>query len=75
MESDITVEGFQQLESKYGLRYMKFVGDGDSSVHLSLITGVPQYGHAICKIECSNHAVKCYQGTQEKLAQDKGKVD
>jgi hypothetical protein len=32
MESDIILEGFLETESKYGLRYMRVVGDGDSSV-------------------------------------------
>ena len=70
METDIIVQGFQEAESNYGLRYTKFVGDGDSSVHPSLITGVPQWGHAIRKIECANHAIKCYRGALEKLAQE-----
>ena len=58
METDIKVQGFQEAESNYGLRYTKFVGDGDRSVHPSLITGVPQWGHAIRKIKCTNHAMK-----------------
>ena len=53
------------------VRYTKFVGDGDSSVYPSLITEVPQYGHDIAKIKCSNHAVKCYRGALEKLVQEK----
>ena len=70
MESDIIVQGFREAESKYGLRYTKFVGDGDSSVYPNLITGVPQWGHAIHKIECAKHAIKCYRGALEKLAQE-----
>ena len=70
MEPDIIVQGFQEAESKYGLRYTKFVGDGDSSVHPTLITGVLPWGHAIRKIECANHAIKCYRGALEKLAQE-----
>ena len=68
METDI-VQGFREAETKYGLRYTKFIGDGDSSVYPSLITGVPQWGHVIKKIECANHAIKCYRGALEKLAQ------
>ena len=71
MESDIIVQGFQEAESKDGLRYINFVGDGDSSVYPSLIAGVPQWGHAIRKIECANHAIKCYRGALEKLALEK----
>jgi hypothetical protein len=32
MEGDIILEGFLEAESKHGLRYMRPVGDGDSSV-------------------------------------------
>ena len=38
MEPDIVVQGLQEAESRYGLRYLKFVGDEDSSVYLSLVT-------------------------------------
>ena len=41
METDILVTAFQRAESKYGLRYMKYVGDGDSSVYPNLIASVP----------------------------------
>ena len=71
METSIIVEAFKESESKYGLRYTEFVGDGDSSVYPNLITEVPEYGHDIVKVECSNHAVKCYRSALEKLAQEK----
>ena len=60
MESDIIVEGFNRYESMHGLRYM-WIGDGDSSVHLSVSISVP-YGQHVQKVECSNNAVKCYKG-------------
>ena len=41
METDILVQGFREAESDYGLRYTKFVGDGNSSVYPSLITEIP----------------------------------
>ena len=71
METDIVLEGFKIAESKYGLRYTKFVRDGNSSVHPTLITEVPGWGHAIRKVECANHAMKCYRGALEKLVQEK----
>ena len=37
------------------LRYLWFIGDGDSLVYNSLITGVPTYGYAITKVECADH--------------------
>lgn len=41
METDIIVEGFKQVEERYGLRYIRFVGDGDSSVYPTLVSSVP----------------------------------
>ena len=70
METDILVEGFQKAESQHGLRYTRFVGDGDSSVYPNLIAKVPGYGYAIRKIECANHATKNYRSALEKLVQD-----
>ena len=67
MESDIILEGFKQAESKHGVRYLRFIGDGDSSVYPTLIQCVPVWGRFITKIECANHACKCYRGSLEKL--------
>jgi ferric iron reductase protein FhuF len=36
-EGDIILEGFLEDESKHGLRYMRLVGDGDSSVFSRMI--------------------------------------
>ena len=46
-------------------------GDGDSSVYHSVVTGVPSYGRDITKVECANHAVKCYRNRLEVLCNDK----
>ena len=54
-------------ENMYGLRYFWFIGDGDSSVYNSLITGLPSYGRNITKVECANHAIKCYRNRLEAL--------
>ena len=70
METDIIVEGFIEAERVHGVRYTQFVGDGDSSVYPTLIQQVPEWGHAIRKLECANHACKCYRGALEKLVQD-----
>ena len=71
METDILVQGFKEAETKYGLRYTTFTGDGDSSVHTNLVTQVPGWGHVIRKVECANHAVKCYRGALERLVMEK----
>ena len=49
---------------------MNFVGDGDSSVHPTLLQNVPEWGHAIKKLECANQACKCYHGALERLIQN-----
>ena len=70
METDILLEGFMQAERVHGVRYINFIGDGDSSVHTTLLQSVPGWGHAIRKLECANHACKCYRGALEKLVQE-----
>ena len=37
--------------------------------HLTLIAEVPVWGHVICKVECANHATKCYRVALEKLVE------
>lgn len=32
MEADMVVEGFKMSKNMHGIRYLKFVGDGDSSI-------------------------------------------
>ena len=67
METSIIVEGFLQAEKVHGVRYMQFIGDGDSSVYPSLMQNVPGWGYATKKLECANHACKCYRGALEQL--------
>ena len=71
METEILVEGFKWAETQHGLRYTTFIGDGDSSVYPTLLSQVPVWGHAIRKIECANHAVKCYRSALENLVKSK----
>ena len=71
MEPDIILEGFKQAEQVHGVRYKRFVGDGDSSVYPTLIENVLGWGRYIEKLECANHACKCYRSGLEKLVQDK----
>lgn len=37
MEMDIILEGFMQAEQVHGVRYMRFIRDGDSSMHTTLL--------------------------------------
>ena len=69
METNIIVEGFLYAEKVHRVRYVKFIGDGDSSVYPSLMQNVPGWGYAVKKLECANLACKCYQGTLQQLIQ------
>ena len=69
MKSDIIAEGFRLSETTHGVRYLKVVGDGDSSV-MATIRQAVLYGAFVEKIECANHAVKCYRSRLEALAKD-----
>ena len=58
---------FKKAEQTHGLRYIRFIGDGDSSVYPTLLLLVPIWGREIIKLECANHACKCYRASLEKL--------
>ena len=70
-ESDIILERFKQSEEVHGVRYIQFIGDGDSSVYITLVQCVPVWGRFIEKMECANHCCKCYRASLEKLVQEK----
>ncbi|KAK2722180.1 hypothetical protein QYM36_002661, partial [Artemia franciscana] len=67
MEQDMMVEGFVLSILIHGLRYLQFIGDGDSIVHQRLIERVT-YGKGIVKHECSNHVPKNFIGDLYSLA-------
>ena len=71
MESDIILESFSKAEQQHSVQHINFIGDGDSSVHTTLTSGVRDWGHAITKQECANLAVKCYKSALENLVKDK----
>lgn len=60
MEADIIVEGFTKSIEMYGIKYTRFVGDGDSSVFRKLTDHMPYAPRSIVKIECSNHLLRNY---------------
>ena len=70
MEADIIASGFRPSESMHGVRYTQVIGDGDSSIFYTIQTTVPTYGRDVVKIECANHAIKCYRSRLEQLAKD-----
>lgn len=69
MEPDIITEGFLHSEEMHGVRYMRFIGDGDSSVFHNVATLVP-HGKYVKKEEYANHAVKCYRTRLEAIVKD-----
>lgn len=70
METDMLVEGFRAAETMHGVRYMRMVGDGDSSVLANIQVNVIGWGRHVTKVECANHSVKCYRNRLEKITQD-----
>ena len=48
----IILKGFQESEAQYGLRYINYNGDGDSSVQPALVSGL-LWGSDIKKLECA----------------------
>lgn len=69
MEADMVVEGFSVSEAMHGVRYGKFIADGDSSTFVKIKENVP-YGHLVRKVECTNHALKNYGKHLLKLKKD-----
>lgn len=66
MESAILVEGFEKSVEMHGIKYLNFIGDGDSSVFAQLREKV-SYGMEIKKTECKNHVIKNYTGALYKV--------
>ncbi|GFV27943.1 hypothetical protein TNCV_3899591 [Trichonephila clavipes] len=48
---------FLRSEQKHGLKYQRYIGDGDSKTFLSIAEKEPAYGDSvpIVKIECGGH--------------------
>nr|XP_022904792.1 uncharacterized protein LOC111416906 isoform X2 [Onthophagus taurus] len=69
MEADIVVEGFNQSIAMHGVKYLKFVADGDSSVFYRIQQTV-SYGGQVEKLECVNHAIKNYGKSLYKIKAD-----
>ncbi len=71
MEAAIFLNAFSQCEEVHGLRYMRVIGDGDSSTMPTLITQGPSWCRDIVKKECANHSVKCLRSGLERLVEEK----
>ena len=69
MEANIIAAGFRQSEAMHVVRYIKVIGDGDSSVLRTIHTTV-SYDRYVSKLECANHCVKCYRLQLEQIVKD-----
>lgn len=58
MEADIIVNGFKNSMSTHGIKYLRLIGDGDSSVTKKLQIHKPYGTQQIEKIECVNHLLR-----------------
>ncbi|XP_071037671.1 uncharacterized protein [Parasteatoda tepidariorum] len=58
MESDISVEGFNNSIQMHGLIYSKFIGDGDSNFFKKILDSRPYDSVTVEKIECTNHLLR-----------------
>ena len=74
IKGNIIFEGFRPSEEMHSLRYLWLNRDGDSCVYHSVVTGVLSYGRDIIKMECTNHAVKCYRNQLEALCNEKSRL-
>lgn len=50
MEASIIVEGFKSSEEMYGIRYNKFIADGDSSVYKKILDSRPYKNLTVQKL-------------------------
>jgi hypothetical protein len=67
MEADLILKGFIECEETHHVRYMRYIGDGDSSTMATLLMRGPIWCKAIVKLECANHSCKCLPSRLEEL--------
>ncbi|ESO91458.1 hypothetical protein LOTGIDRAFT_153902 [Lottia gigantea] len=66
MAADVIVEGCMIAENDRGVRYMRLFANGDSSEYAGIQEAVPIWGPHVTKLECVNHACKCFRSSLEK---------
>lgn len=56
MEVDAIVEMFKRLQNNYGVKYINYIGDGDSKTYNGIISSVLYSNNtSIIKKECIEH--------------------
>ncbi|XP_066583306.1 LOW QUALITY PROTEIN: uncharacterized protein [Prorops nasuta] len=58
MEVDGIVEMFKQSQEKYNVKYVNYIGDGDSKTYKGIVDAAPYGETAIIKKECVGHVQK-----------------
>lgn len=71
MEASIIVEGFKLSEEMYGVRYAKFIGDGDSNVYKQLLQQRPYKNLTVQKVECRNHLYRNFCNKLRDIVKNK----
>ena len=61
------VQSFQKTEFRHGMRYMRIIGDGDSSGFARIREDVQIRGRYVEKRRCAYHTCKCYRSNLERL--------
>lgn len=71
MEASIIVEGFKTSEAMYGIRYAKFIGDGDSNVYKKILEQRPYKDLTVQKVECRNHLYRNFCNKLRDIAKNR----
>lgn len=74
MEVDSMIEMFGRSEENFGVKYLNYIGDGDSKTYASIVKNNP-YGdeHSVIKSECVGHVQK-RMGTRLRNIKKKEKL-
>ena len=70
MESEGAVKIFNRSIDKYNLRYVNYIGDGDSSSFSKVVDSNPYPGTKVNKLECVGHIQKRVDANLIKLTQE-----
>ena len=68
METDIILEGFLRSIELYNIRFLRMIGDGDSSVYRKLVQVKPYGNLTVEKVECKNHLLRNFSTKLREVA-------
>lgn len=58
MEVDAIIEMFQRSESLHNVKYVNYIGDGDSKTYKGIVVANPHGNVPVAKKECIGHVQK-----------------